>query len=270
MGSPCSCSRHSDRIQLITNDAVVAKCASPSSAALDSCPPLETVSRQLSTYLQENKTYMNKKLTQLFTYTIENPTEALSSLQLKLCQMKDSDWTHFSMLVTYGKAARQLMIWKTNLSQQGFEFVCSYLGILTKITTLTLEDTGLGKQCIPKLATGLKRLPNLTALNLGVNDLSADSLQQLSTAFPSLPNLTQCTLDENKLGDKGCEILQKGVDLLPKLTLLSVRYNGVTDQGARLLVWAVEKRKELRIFADGNEIEEGVLECLKQVNPAQP
>lgn len=263
MGASCTCTRQPDRFQVITNEAVVAKHSIRLASINDPAVNSSTVSHQLSTYLEENQAYMNKKLIQLFLTAIEKPSEALSSLQLKLCPMKDGDWVHFSTLVTHGKAALQFMVWKTKLSQSGFEFVCSYLSIFSRLTTLTLEDIGLGRHKMSLFADGLKHLEGLNVLNLAVNDLTADHIELIIPAFTQLDSLTQINLDENKLGDQGCLLLQSSIGSLPKLNMLGVRYNLIFGQGVKSLLAIVAMQKGLKIFADGNDIEVNDLERLK-------
>ena len=263
MGAACTCTRQPDRFQAITNEAVVAKHSIRLASVNDPVLNTSTVSRELASYLEENQAYMNKKLISLFQVAIEKPAEALASIQLKLCPMKEGDWVHFSTLVLHGKAALQFMVWKTKLTQSGFEFVCSYLSMFTRLTMLTLEDIGLGRQKFSLFVEGLKHLETLIVLNLAVNDLTSSHLEELIPAFGNLENLTQINLDENKLCDQGCLLLHSNIGSLLKLNMLGVRYNAISPQGAGSLLAIVAMRKGLKIFADGNEMDVNDLERLK-------
>lgn len=263
MGTSCTCTRHPDRFQVITSEAVVAKQSLRLSSINDPAINSGAVSHELSAYLEENQAYMNKKLIQLFLTAIEKPSEALSSIQLKLCPMKDGDWVHFSTLVTHGKAAAQFMVWKTKLSQSGFEFVCSYLSIFNRLTTLTLEDIGLGHHKLSLFVDGLRHLEGLNVLNLAVNDLTADHMELILPAFTQLESLTHINLDENRLCDQGCLLLHSNIGSLMKLNMLGVRYNAISEQGVKSLLAIVGIRRGLKVFADGNEIDVNDLERLK-------
>lgn len=263
MGGVCTCYRNTDRVQAISSEAVVAKQSLRLSSVHDSTINRGAVSKELAAYLEENKAYMNRKITQLFLAAIEKPSEALTCIQLKLCQMKDSDWVHFSTLVTHGKDALQFMVWKTKLSTHGFDFLCSYFGLFTRLSTLTLEDIGLGQHKFSLFAESLKRLETLLVLNLAVNDIHAEHCEMLVTAFSALDSLTQINLDENHISDSGCALLQDNIALLPKLNTLSLRYNSITAQGVSSLLNIVNGTKGLKIFADGNEVNVTDLERLK-------
>lgn len=263
MGTSCTCTRQQDRFQVITNEAVVKKQSLRLASVNDLVLNTSTVSRELTSYLEENQAYMNRKLISLFQAAIEKPAEALSSIQLKLCPMKEGDWAHFSTLVLHGKAALQFMVWKTKLTQSGFEFICSYLPMFSRLTMLTLEDIGLGHQKFSLFVEGLKHVETLIVLNLAVNDLTSNHLEELIPAFGNLENLTQINLDENRLCDQGCTLLHSNIGSLPKLNMLGVRYNSISTQGTGSLLAIVAMRKGLKIFADGNEIEVTDLERLK-------
>ena len=264
MGAACTCSRQPDRFQIITNEAVVAKQSFRLSSLHDSALNSAPVSQELAAYLEENKTYMNKKITQLFLSAIQQPASSLSSIQLKLCSMKDSDWVHFSTLITHCKDAASLfMVWKTQVSPPGFDFLCSYFSLFTHLNTLILEDIDLAHQKFALFVESLKRLDTLTVLSLAVNRLTSEHLELLFPAFAVLEKITNLSLDENLLGDQGCELIRDHLEVMQSLNTLGLRYNGVNAQGACCLLSLVQVRHGVKIYADGNEIDVRDLERLK-------
>lgn len=258
MGVSCSCARQSDHSRVVISESIISK----QSNHIDTLG-VSTVNLDLKSYLEENQVYMNKKLIQMFSFAIEKPTEALTSISLKLCQMKERDWVHFSTLVQHAKAAVQFMVWKTNVSRTGFGFLCSYFGVFKGLTTLTLEDVGLGYHKMSLFVDGLKRLEGLKSLNLATNRLSYEHIEQLIPAFCHHSSLSELNLDENQLKDSGCVLLCSNLGFLPFLTRLGLRYNAIQTQGVTCLLAVAEIRREVHIHAEGNVIGQEDLERLK-------
>ena len=44
---------------------------------------------------------MNKSMLRLYKAAVESPEQGLSTIKLKLCRMREIDWTHFSRLISY-------------------------------------------------------------------------------------------------------------------------------------------------------------------------
>lgn len=259
MGAPCSCGSRKDSGQLLVFEAVVGKTFRQGST-LDSPDPATQATRVLAAYLLAEHQSMPKKLVKLFNYHIDHPSAP--HLQLKFFTLTDSDWKHFTVLVNTCKLAKQLVVWKTGLSSKGFRTVCRSLATLNQLELLTLEDIGLGHHRVGELAKELKTLTSLRTISLSVNDLGPEEIEVLAPALGQMRALQEVDLDENKVGDKGCLLLCKALEQLESLTFLSLRYNSISHLGFHHLISLGLLHTALKVFAEGNDIEERELDHL--------
>lgn len=206
--------------------------------------------------MEENKTYMNKAVLRMFQVAIEAPEQGLATIKLKVCRMREIDWTHFSHLLSCSRLISKLFFWKLSITAKGFEQMCSYLPSLISLKHLAIGDIGLGYHCVPTLAAALQSLSSLNHLSLTVNCLRSEHMEILVEGIVSLPVLTECNFDENEIGDEGCVSLKRCIIEMNSLQLLSVRYNSITYRGCFQLIKASKKRPLLRIFLEGNDIVE--------------
>jgi len=256
MGIGCSCSHRLNRVQCQSLDAVQQKSPTILVTTVDPSFPVEQIRLELKGYLEENKEYMNKSMLRLYKAAVESPEQGLSTIKLKLCRMREIDWTHFSRLISYPRLVSQVLLWKLSLTTKGFEQFCGYLPALCTLRHLALRDVGLGYHAVQKLAGALKELTALTHLSLTVNCLRSEHLDVLLPSIGFLQILTDFSLDENEINDSGCPALCSLLPSLPVLTLLSLRFNSITYRGCALLLKASSKRPTLKILLEGNEIGE--------------
>lgn len=258
MGVPCSYERK-DSVQLLVVEAVVAKTPRQGST-IESPDSAFQATRVLAPYLLAERESMPKKLVKLFNYHIDHPGSP--QLQLKFFTMQDSDWRHFSVLVNTCKLAKQLVVWKTGLSSKGFRTICRTIATLSQLELLTLEDIGLGHHRVVDLAKELGMLTGLRTISLAVNDLGPEEIEVLAPALGQIRALQEVNLDENNVGDKGCVLLCKALEQLDSLTFLSLRYNSISHIGFHHLISLGLLHTALKVFAEGNEIEERELDQL--------
>ena len=264
MGAPCSCGRSKIPVQLEVFEAVVAKPIRQNST-FDSPDPSSQATRVLAAYLLAERNFMSKKLIKLFDFHIEHP--GTPHIQLKFCPMQESDWKHFAVLVETCKYARQLVVWKTGLSSKGFRTLCKAIATLDQLELVTLEDIGLGHHRIGELAKELKVMKRLRTISLAVNDLEPEQMEVLAPAIGQIRTLQEVNLDENKVGDKGCLLVCKALEQLEGLTFLSLRYNSISHLGFHHLISLGLRHSTLKVFAEGNEIEERELDHLSSLYP---
>lgn len=217
-------------------------------------------SRELSAYLQCQRQVMHKKLIRLFNYHIDHPNAL--HIQLKFCSMRDSDWKHFTVLVTTCRFTKQLVVWKVGLSSVGFSAVCKAVNVLQQLEELTLENVGLGHHRLAELARELRTLGCLKMLCLAVNDLGPEEMEVLAPALAQIRTLKEVNLDDNVVGDRGCQRVCKALEPHETLTFLSLRFNTLSHVGFQQLITLGLRHKALKVLAEGNEIEERELEKL--------
>lgn len=256
--APCSCGRRKDPIQLAAFEAIVAKPLREGST-IDTPDSSSQVSRELSSYLNSQRSSMPKKLAKLFEYHIDHPSA--SHLQLKFCSMRDSDWKHFTVLFTLCQFVKQLVVWKTSLSSLGFKTLCKALNTLQQLEEVTLEDIGLGHHRLTELAREMKTLNCIRVVSLAVNDLGPEQVEILAPALSQIGSLEEVNLDDNILGDRGCETICKAFKH-SRLTFLSVRHNSISHVGFQQLITLGLQHSTLKVFAEGNEIGELELDKL--------
>lgn len=256
MGIGCSCSSRLSRVQSQSLDAVKQKSPTVLVTTVDPSFPMEQMRLELKSYLEENKGCMNKSILRMYKAAVESPELGLSTLKLKLCRMREIDWTHFSKLLSYPRLVSQVLLWKLSLTTKGFEQFCGYLPALCTLRHLALRDIGLGYHAVQRLAATLCELTTLTHLSLTMNCLRSEHLEVLLPCIGFLSNLTDFSLDENEIDDLGCPALCSLLPSLPVLTLLSLRFNSVTYRGCALLLKASNPRPNLKILLEGNEIVE--------------
>ena len=265
MGVVCNCAKAQSQVEAFGHGAVIQKPPTILVTTVDPSMGVETVKQELNAYLDDHKQEMNTKLVRVFLAAAKSPEKGLDSLKLKLCSMRDTDWTHFSSLFGYGRFITKLLLWKISLSSIGFAHVCASLEALKSLKELTLGDIGLGHHDIAIFATALRGATNLTLLALTVDDLCSDQISLICSAMHSLPSLEDLNLDENQISDTGCLAVSLALPFLPALKLLSLRYNGITHIGCGLLLKTAVSKKGLKVLMEGNDIWEEDLERLRVV-----
>ena len=253
MGVVCSCPRAVDTVQLKSQSPILVK----NTASFISMHPLADVTatkKELSAYVEANRSCMNKSVLALFVHAMDDPADGLSSFKLKFCGMKPEDWSHFSTLLFYGHEALKLNLWKLKLGTRGFESICGYVDMLKGLKVLVLCDLALVNYNFNRLIPGIRKLTELETLNLSVNEINARQTEQLAGILPGLPQLKKLILDENNLEDEGCSALYPRLHLMRHLELLSLRFNSVTPAGYFQFTDLLRVKDGLRILVDGLKI----------------
>jgi len=256
MGIGCACSHRLNSLQSQAADAVKQKPPTILVTTVDPCFPIEQIRLELQSYLEENKAYMNKSVLRMFQVAVESPEQGLATVKLKMCRMREVDWTHFSRLISCSRLVSKLFFWKLSLTSKGFSQLCSYLPSLCVLRHLAIGDVGLGYHNVQTLAEALRSLTSLTHLSLTVNCLRSEHIESLSGSLETLTSLSEISLDENEIGDEGCVALRRCITALSALTQLSVRYNAITYRGCVQLLKASKKRPQLKVLLEGNDIGE--------------
>ena len=256
MGIGCACAHKLNPLQSQALEAVKQKPPTILITTVDPSFPIEQIRSDLQTYLEENQAYMNKSVLRMFKAAIESPEQGLATVKLKLCRMRDTDWTHFSHLVSCSRLVSKLFFWKLSLTSKGFDQLCGYLPSLCTLRHLAIGDIGLGHHNVQMLAEAIKVLTSLTNLSLTVNCLRSEHMEPLIRSVEQLNSLCEFSLDENEIGDEGCVPLRRCITSLPALNLLSLRHNAITYRGCVQLLKASKKRPQLKVLLEGNDIGE--------------
>jgi len=116
---------------------------------------------------------------------------------------------------------------------------------LFSMTSLTLENNGVGYLGVPSLSEVLKTNSSLSSLDLSSNDIDDSGAFFLSEALAVNSSLTQLYMWENNISDSGVSFLSEALKVNSSISLLDLAGNKVSDSGACSLSEALNVNSSL-------------------------
>jgi len=107
----------------------------------------------------------------------------------------------------------------TNMGITGATVLTSSLGQMVNLAHLDLSSNQIGKEGAIALAPSLRQMVKLTYLNLSSNFIREDSATVLAPSLGQMIKLTYLNLGFNRIGEKGKHILKTSVTDLPQMRL---------------------------------------------------
>jgi len=169
--------------------------------------------------------------------------------------------------ITHNQSIQELIMY-TDLGDQGFEHLGSFLRNNSSLISLQFEGFDVGRECAHNIAMTLEqcRRNSLKCFDLTPDNISDEGFTEIATALSTQSQLERLTLYRNNLGRDGCVVLRNTIGRWPTSSLkyLDLSDNSINDQGLQALVEGMTNCVDLETLylSDNRSITSAGLRCM--------